>query len=75
MTEKEKIEFLEEVMELDEGSLTKDTELNELEEWDSLSTLVLTVEIRNRFGENLTAKTIKDFKTVGDICQYLEQFK
>ena len=40
MTLQEKIQFLEEIMEVDEDTLTKDTSLDEIEEWDSLSALV-----------------------------------
>lgn len=71
MTLEEKIGFLEEVMDAEEGSLSESTELGEVEEWDSLSTLTLTVEMKQRYGMNLTTETIKGFRTVGDICNYI----
>lgn len=71
MTLKEKIEFLEEVMDLDEEVLTQDTDLDDVEEWDSLSVLSLTVELKKRYGINLTTETVKKFKTVADICNYI----
>ncbi len=71
MTLEEKIGFLEEVMDAEEGSLSESTELGEVEEWDSLSTLTLTVEMKQRYGMNLTTETIKGFRTVGDICNFI----
>ena len=50
-----------------------DSVLSEIEEWDSLSTLSLTVEMKKRFGKDLTAEQIKQFKTVGDICEYISE--
>lgn len=66
---KEKLEFLEEIMDVDEETLTEDTVLTEVEEWDSLSSLSLMAEMKKKFGIKLDAGTIKGFKTVGDICQ------
>ncbi len=71
MTLQEKIEFIEEIMDVDEGSLTEDTILEEVEEWDSLSTLTLTVRMKQDYDMNLTTDTIKEFVTIGDICNYI----
>lgn len=71
MTPQEKIEFLEEIMDAEEGTLTMDTVLEEVEEWDSLSTLSLAVEMKKKYNIILTTKTMQEFETVGDICQYI----
>lgn len=71
MTLQEKIEFLEDIMDVEEGSLTESTVLEEVEEWDSLSTLTLTVKMKQEFDQNLTTETIKEFVTVGDICNLM----
>ena len=71
MTLQEKIEFLEEIMDVEEGTLTEETVLNEVEEWDSLSTLSLTVEMKTNYNKTLTTETIKSFKTVGEVCQFI----
>ena len=68
MTIQEKITWLEEIMDVEEGSLSEDTVLADVEEWDSLSTLSLTVEMKNRYGINLTTAEIKGFVTVSDVC-------
>ncbi len=71
MTLQEKIEFLEEIMDVEEDTLTVETVLNEVEEWDSLSALSLTVEMKKRYDKFLTTEMIKGFKTVGDVCQFI----
>lgn len=71
MTLQEKLELIEEAMDVDEGTLTPDTVLTDLEEWDSLSTLALTVEMKQRFQVNLTTEKIKSFQTVQDICDFI----
>lgn len=71
MTLQEKIQFIEDVMEVDEGTLTTDTILEDVEEWDSLSILVLTMEMKKRYNIIITTDMIKELKTVDDICQYI----
>ena len=71
MTLQEKIQFIEDVMEVDEGTLTTDTILEDVEEWDSLSILVLTMEMNKRYNIIITTDMIKALKTVDDICQYI----
>lgn len=71
MTLQEKINLIEEIMDLDEGVLTPSDVLADWEEWDSLSTLALTVEMNQRFQIKLTTDKIKSFQTVQDICDII----
>ncbi len=66
------IEMLEEILELDEGELTMDTDLSEVEEWDSISKLALMAEIKKNWKKNLTVDEIKKFQQVKDICEFLK---
>lgn len=71
MTEQEKLDLLEEIMDVEEN-LSLNTVLDDLEEWDSLSTLALAAKVKELYNRNLTAQEIKAFKTVKDICDYLD---
>lgn len=71
MTEEEKIELLEAIMDREEP-LEVDMVLADLEEWDSLSTLALAAKVKELYGNNLTAEEIYSFVTVQDICDYLK---
>lgn len=71
MTNAEKIALLEEAWELDEGTLTEETVLGELDEFDSMGKLSLIVLCDDEFGKKLSGNTIKTFKTVKDILVFM----
>lgn len=73
MTEREKMALLEDLFELEEGDLTPDTELDDIEEYDSMTRLSLIVMMEDEFGVRLDGATIKAFKTVGDILIRMEK--
>lgn len=67
MNVQEKISMLEELMDLDEGTLMTETVLSEIEEYDSMAKLSLIVMMEDEFGVKLTSQEVKAFETVGDI--------
>lgn len=69
---KEKLELLEETIEADEDSLTPDTLLEDVEEYDSMSKLGIIVMMDDEFGVKLTGEMFKSFKTVGDILDLMK---
>lgn len=71
MTDQEKIAMLEETWEVDEGSLSVDTVLTDVEEYDSMAKLSLIVLMDDEFEVKLTGDMIKGFKTVGDILKLM----
>ena len=72
MTLQEKLEVLEDVLELDEGTLNVEDSLEDIEEWDSMSKLYLVSYVKKEMNKRLTVDEIKNFKTVQDICDYLD---
>ena len=71
MNQMEKIEFLAEVMDVEPGDLVPEDLLEDIEEWDSLSTLTLTAESKMRWQLNLSTEMIKEFKTVQDVLDFI----
>lgn len=71
MTQKEKIALLEDMLELDGGSLTPEMELTSIDEYDSMAKLSLIVLMDEECGKKLTGEQIREFKTVGDILTYM----
>mgnify|MGYP000195367586 CR=1 FL=1 len=76
MTQEEKLELLEEILEADEGTLKVEDidvtmNLEEMDEWDSLSKLGLMAEVKTRLNKRLTVEEVQKFKTVQDIIDYL----
>ena len=68
---KKKLTLLEEMMELDEGTLTPDTKLGDIEEYDSMAKLSLIVLMNDEFGKKINVNQIKGFQTVQDILDFV----
>ena len=73
MTEREKLALLEDMLELDEGDLSADKALDDIDEYDSMAKLSLIVLMEDEFGVKLTGDVIKGFETVGDILKLMEK--
>ena len=71
MTNEEKIALLEDMLELDNGSLNPETVLAEIEEYDSMAKLSLIVLMDDEFSKKLTGEQIREFKTVQDILDFM----
>lgn len=72
MTLQGKLELLEEILEADEGTLKVEDRLEDIDEWDSMSKLYLVSYVKKEINKRLTVDEIKNFKTVQDICDYLD---
>ena len=68
---KQKLALIEEVLDADEGTLTPETDLEELEGWDSIAGLSLIVMLDEHFNKTITGKEIKAMKTVADILAHM----
>lgn len=71
MTEREKLALLEDMLELDEGDLTADMALEDIDEYTSMAKLSLIVLMEDEFDVKLTGEVIKGFETVGDILKLM----
>ena len=67
MTEKEKLQMLEEMLELEEGTLTCETVLEDLEEWDSIAIISFIALIDDEFEKQISSSKIKEFKKIDDL--------
>lgn len=71
MNEQEKLALLEETFEVDEGTLTPEMSLDDVDEYDSLAKLSLVVMMEDNFDKKITAEIIRGFKTVADILAFM----
>lgn len=67
MSNEKKLELIEEVFDVDPGTLTPDMELSAIDEWNSLTKLSLIVMVDDECGKTLTNDDIKALNTVQDI--------
>lgn len=64
MNNSEKIKKIAEILDMEEDLLSEDTELKELEEWDSVSKLSLTIMMEEDYGKKLTSQDLEKIETV-----------
>ena len=69
---KEKLALIEEVLDVEEGSLSPETELADVDEWDSIAALSLIVMLDEKFEKTVSGAQIKALKTVNNILAYME---
>lgn len=72
MTTTEKLALLEDMLEMDEGTLKAEMELDAIEAFDSMAKLSLIVLMDDEFGKTLKSDDIKGFKTIQDILDFME---
>jgi len=63
------IEKLKETLELEDEKLNEDTNLKDLEEYDSLSVLSIIAMIDENFGKQLSAQQFSDVTTVKSLIE------
>ena len=71
MLHTEVLNQIEEVLDVNEGTLQMDMKLEDVEEYDSMAKLSLIVMSDDDFDKKLTAEQLNDFRTVGDIVKFL----
>ena len=70
MKKSEFIERLKDVLEIDaREEITEDTNLRDLEEYDSLGVLTIIVMIDENFGKQLTAQQFADVTTIKSLIE------
>lgn len=67
MDKKELICELEEILDVEEGILNEETELDTLDEWDSVAKLSLVIFADEELGKKISGDDVAKLKTVNDI--------
>ncbi|CAK7039665.1 acyl carrier protein [uncultured Phascolarctobacterium sp.] len=68
---KEKLALIEEILDVEEGSLTPETRLADVDEWDSIAALSLIVMLDENFEKTVSGAQIKALENVNDILAYM----
>lgn len=72
MTEQEKINALEEIMDLDGGTMKKEELLENYPEWDSIAALSFIAFIDEKYHKTISGQDLKKLKTVADAIEIME---
>lgn len=71
MTITDKINLLEETLDVEPGLLSRETELETLDEWGSMAVISLMAMFDSEFKKSVSASEIKRFTTVEDILNVM----
>lgn len=72
MTNQEKLNHLEELLDIEKNTLTEDTELENLIQWDSMAVIATIAMFDSDFGKIVTSNEVKGFITMKDIMDQME---
>ena len=72
MTIEQKLALLEETLEMEEGTLSADMVLDDVDEYDSMTKLSIIVMMEDEFGVKLTSDMVRGFNTVQDILDLMK---
>lgn len=73
MSVQEKIAMLEDMLELDEGTITEDMMLEDIEEWNSLAYLSFSVLLSDEFDKKVSAAEIRTYKSVKQLLDSMSE--
>jgi acyl carrier protein len=62
---------LEDLLDLESNTLTLDSKLSEIGEYDSMAKLAIIVFSDDEFDKKLSGEQIRAFQTIGDIVAFL----
>ncbi len=68
---KEKLALIEDILDVEQGSLKCEQQLSDLDEWDSLSALSVVVMVKDEFNKKLSGAEVRAFKTIQDIIDVM----
>ena len=74
MNLKQFIALCEEILELKEGTLTMNTRLDNIEEWDSLTRMDLVSYCDDKFNTTLPVEIFRDAEIFQDVVDKVEKY-
>lgn len=73
MTNGEKIKTIEEILDLEEGTLKEETILKDLEDWDSVAIISFIAMMDDEFDKIVKGSVVREQKTVADLMALMER--
>lgn len=73
MTNGKKLELLEDMLELDAGTLKPEMVLEDLDEWDSIAVISFIALVDDEFDKVIKGGIVKQQKTVEDLMSLMEE--
>lgn len=71
MTNQDKLSIIEELFEVDKGTLKENQIIRELDNWDSMKALEMIIVFEEEFKKTISANDIKGFVIVQDMLDFI----
>jgi acyl carrier protein len=71
--EKELFEQLEDILELETGTITLSDTFRDFDNWDSMANLSVKAMLEDSFGVNINSQDFKNLITVGDLVNEIKK--
>lgn len=72
MNNDRKLELIAEILDVEKESLTAETILNDLEEWDSIALISFMAMMDDEFDKIVKGSIVKEQKTIADLMALME---
>ncbi len=69
---REELKKIEEILDVEENTISEETNLASLEEWDSVAKLSLAILLEEEYGKKITGEELKDLKNVKMILDLMK---
>lgn len=73
--EEKVMEIISKVLEVSKDEITLETEIGELDEWDSLRNVQIFAELEKEFAVKITQNMLVDLENVADIIDMIKDLK
>ncbi len=71
--EKQVIEIIEGVLNLDNGIINVDTKIEDVEQWDSLTHVIIVGELEEKLGVSIPIDVAIELESVKQIIEYVKE--
>ena len=72
MTKEQKIQIIEDMLMVDEGTIEEEMQLSDIEEWDSMAIMSFVAVLDSNFNKTVTASEIKKCSSIKDVLALME---
>lgn len=71
MDYKKELAILEDVLDMESGTLMPETKLKDLNEWNSIAALSIIIMLDEKYGREITGEQVRTLVSVRDILTYM----
>ena len=71
MTAAEMLDLIAEALEVEPGTITAETTIADVPEWNSIGWLTIMSLVDERLNVQINSRSVREFRTAGDVVDYV----